>query len=272
MKKLKKFFLVAVLFFYPNFLHAAFEYKEISAKSTSLAGIKTVSSGEALAVFYNPAGIETKKNYEINTFYTKFYEIDELGLSAIAFVLPFYIGKIGFGYNSFGETNFYKEETYALAYNVELYKNVFLALAYKNLVLDLGAMGFTTRLDALDFGARFVCDEKSELGFSYSNFNSPKIGKFVKEPIAREINVGYSYLITKSVKFMFECSKQEGYEVAYKTGVEATYLERLSMRCGYRTDSEILAVGFGINNFLEYAYNYHFDLGNQHFFCVKFGF
>ena len=120
--------LLLITFFFAQALYPAFDYKNLSAASAGLAGIKTLSDDEAIAVLYNPVLIGDSKNKEFDFFYTKFYDIDELPINAAAFSLPFLRGHLGFAYSGFGKSDFYQEQTIAAAYKFNISKNVSLGL------------------------------------------------------------------------------------------------------------------------------------------------
>ena len=270
-KKIMTFGLI--ICFLPAFLYSAFEYKNFSASSAGLAGMKTLVDDEAIAVLYNPVLIGSIKTTEFDFFYTKFYDVDELLVNVAAFSLPFLRGHIGFGYSSFGKSDFYQERIIAAGYKFDISKHVSLGLNYKNLNLSLGEMNQQTNLYAMDFGGRINCGEKANFGFLMSNVNRPTIGRDYKEEIYRDICVGYSYCPIENIKLLMEYVKQVGYESDYRYGVEMNFLKTFLLRIGNQNNVDLWTIGFGIKTSvcqLDYAYNYHFDLGSQHFFTTKF--
>jgi hypothetical protein len=273
--KKKKIFIFFMIIFYLSavFLYPAFDYKNISANSAGLGGIKTVVEDEAMAVLYNPALIGDTKKPEANFFYTKFYELDELAVNSASLSFPFSKGYLGFGYSSFGTNDFYKEETVAIAYKLNFLNYASLGVNYKILNLSLGEMNTSTNFYALDFAGKINCTKKTNFGFLLSNVNRPQIGKYYKEEIYRDFCVGYSCYATENVKLLLEYIKQVGYESDYRYAVETNILKKIFFRLGAQNNTNLFTFGFGIKNsilMIDYAYNYHFDLESQHLFTLKF--
>lgn len=259
------FFIIFNIFFIKN-LFSAFEYKNISANSAGLAGIKTIIDEEALSVFYNPSLIPNKKS--INTFYTKILNIDEFKFSAVAINFDFLYGKFALGYSSFGERDFYIEQSLNMGYKFFI-KSVNFGITLKSLLLDLGEMEQKTDIFAIDFGAKINYSEKLTMGMLFSNLNRPKIGKCEKEEIYSDFNFGLRYNILKNIDLLYELIKENNYKIDFKLGSQIEIFEKYILRFGTQKNIETFNFGFGIKNFVDYAYTYHFNLGSQHLFTLK---
>jgi hypothetical protein len=268
---LRKIIFNAIIFiiFISN-LFSAFENKPISATSAALAGMKTTIDDEALAVFYNPTLVP--KTYSINTFYTNFLGISELDFGALAISLPFFRGSFGIGYSNFGDIDFYNEKMINFSYGFSITDYLKLGFSYKNFYLDLGEMGQKTNIYAIDFGAKIDCSDKIDIGILFSNLNRPKIGKYHREEIYHDYNFGVKYSILSNLNIYYEIFKENKYEIDHKFGSQIKIFEKFLIRFGLQKNIDTFNLGFSIKNFLDYAYTYHFDLGSQHFFNLKFYF
>ena len=176
------------------------------------------------------------------------------------------------GYNSFGQADFYKEEILAVASSVNFGKQCKVGISFKSMLLDLGEMKTSTRIYGVDVGCTINAGAKSFFGVMLSNVNRPKIGQKNPEEIYRDFSVGYSVEPIKNLRFMAEGFKIVGFESESRFAVEAIFFESFVLRSGFVPKTEVFSVGFGLNNFIDYAYIQHFDLGGEHFVSLKFAF
>ncbi|MCP4481295.1 MAG: hypothetical protein GY817_00495 [bacterium] len=261
--------LVMIVFFvccFPQFLFPAFEYKVLSAQSAGVCGIKTVIKEEAAAVFYNPALIPQKT--EISMFHATLYNMNELANSSLAFSTKFFT----FGYNIFGENDFYKEETVVFATNFRLTPYCKLGISYKSMFLDLGEMDTHTRVEGIDLGLKVLSTAKSCFGIMLSNINRPKIGKTKPEEIYRDFSLGYRQEVISNLWLMLEGNKVVGFKAEPRFAVEAQFFDIYTLRTGLAPDTEVFSIGFGLSDFLDYAYSYHHDLDATHYLNLKINF
>ncbi len=250
----------------------------VGAKNTSMAGAGITNEGDAVSMFWNPAGIVSLKNSGLFVGYTQWFA--DISQSSVAAVLPVAgIGHFGIsassvnygdiestsipgddnkiGYTDVGIINpsaSFIGLTYGLALTDRFQFGITAKYAYENLVVEKkGALAF-------DFGTIYkakVHDIKiavvmqhfvfSELKYIKEDFTLPltfRVG-FSAEALSL---AGYQSDISK-LKIAIEAVKPIDFSERIHLGAEYLYDGFLALRGGYRFnyDTEGLTLGFGIN-------------------------
>jgi hypothetical protein len=265
------------IFFLFSYAYSAFEYKEISAKSASLGGIQTVLLEEPLCVFYNPANLISANKNSLQTSYTRLFNIKELAHNSCSVVLPIYKNnKFSIGYESFGKSEIYKEETFVLGYGFRVMQCLSMGLNIKNMKLKIPSENNEfgeTNICGIDMGFYTQCSQYLNMGLCVRNINRPRIGKSSPEEIYRDFTLGYSYTKLKDIKLYFESFKVVGYKLGLRYGAEYKLCDYFLLRTGLQNNPNYYAAGFGIKFLkiiLDYSYRYHTQLGDEHLVSVGF--
>ncbi|MFC1485270.1 type IX secretion system membrane protein PorP/SprF [bacterium] len=272
---IKLYFLIIIFMLISAiFTYSAFEFKTVSPESAAFSGIRSILSTKSSSLFYNPALLGEVRQIELEFFYTKLFGLDKLKLNTASFCAPFLKGGFGIGYSCFGESDFYKEEiiNFGIGYNV--FDDVFLGVSIKDMALYLGEIDSKRGIVGVDLGVRFKY-RKSCFGFSTSNINRPKIGKSIKEELARDFNFGWRLEAYKNIDVLLECFKMLGFSPGYRLGIENRLFNTIFLRAGIQSRPFIYSCGLGIKSkivLLSYAYTFHDNLGGQSFFCIGFAF
>jgi hypothetical protein len=264
---MKKIILVGKIIIFYSYSYSAFEFKNISPYSTSLAGMHLKDEAEAFDIFYNPAQLSNIKQTQVQTAYSELFGISVLAHQTTAVCIPIKkLGNFGIGYNSFGKEEFYKEEIFALSYSRNFSRTFLVGITLKNMRLAIPDFG-ETNVIGIDFGVSFEPVLNNEFGISLRNFNRPEIGKYVPEEIYSDITFSYKYKILKNLNFNLEGFKIPSYELGTRAGIEFKIQNILALRMGLQNNPSFYTAGFGINQHLiiiDYAFKFHNQLGEEH--------
>jgi hypothetical protein len=284
----KTVFLIIVLAISLNLL-AIFDDYEPSPRARAMGGAYYSLSNDAMAVFYNPAGISLAGN-SIATSYTQVFgnDFQELSVLGFSYELPGKMGVIGLGLQSMDvdylEENLMSEKVYNLSHSFTLLKDIhseiYVGYSMNVYSLDMDSFGSETDL-GFNLGALAILHQRTRLSFAISNLNNPAFGKEEDEELAQKMAVGIAYEPYPDVITAFELKKTyglggvEGEKTEIHTGLEFKVHELLTLRAGLRNQPVSYSAGMGIHAYgvqIDYGYSTHAVLNSTHHIGLSFKF
>ncbi len=254
---------IAVVFFVIVFQTALAENYPVGARAVGLSQA-VVALSDTWSTFHNQAGLTATDNYSFGIFYESRYRVDKLSLVAGSAILPTQLGHFGISFFQFGKENF-KESKIGLAYAKKLAQSlsagVQLDYFFKRFPENPTAKSFIT----FEVGLLYDISRKITLGMHVFN---PIVNGFSKEwtneQSAANFRLGGVYRVTKETLVLFEMEKDTRYPIRYKSAIEFSPLNRLSLRFGVSAKpfKYTLGVGYKIKSFsADIGFSYHRHLG-----------
>lgn len=225
----------------------AFSQATIGARELSMGSAMTALPESDWSIFANPAMISGSKS-GISFFGVRYFGFEELTDLAVAFVMPSKVGSLALGAHRFGD-ELYNESRLRFGYK-NSYRGFHFGLVanYNHLTIgggygSLGALG-------LDVGLAAMILEGLWLGAKASNVNQPFYGTYgdIREDLARDLSIGFSYFAADVVLISTEAVKDIRFPLSYRAGVEVKILGDFKGRAGITTEPVTFAGGFGFIN------------------------
>ena len=254
--------------------HAVFDDLELSPRARALGGAYAGLSGDASAIFYNPAGLATVEGREVRGAYFQPFDLGFHRANGLAFASSFRDwGTFAVGYSdyraewegtvlsiertfTFGHGLMLMEDissSLAFGYNVNLYN-----LDYPTPSVSGFDLGSQTTL-GIDIGFLASLRERTTAGVFAKNLNNPTMGNPVEDDLPQRVSGGIAYRPYDGVVTVVEAEKELGHDVQFHGGVEFRVVDPLSLRFGVQTKPNLFDVGVG----LEWR-NIQVDLANTH--------
>ncbi|RLC48136.1 MAG: hypothetical protein DRH57_02745 [Candidatus Cloacimonadota bacterium] len=266
----------------------SFNFMKVSygARATALAGAYTGLANDALAPFWNPAGLPQVENKELNITYLNYFEGFNGGSASYVMPLTDKIGVAAFSkFITSGEMiktiddGGYKEDGTFGAYDILLgvsfgqYRSEVLNWGINIKFITESIEEYSSQAIAADIGIMHQTTNKNlKLGITLKNLGkqlSPFIDKEEDLPITASAGFGWR----KSVHTVTaELVKPFDYNFIFKVGYERQIYPFFALRAGYKSNAsdwkvgsnwDIVAgmsIGFGI-----YWKNYQFDYATASF-------
>ena len=276
--KLIKIFLMLII---TTSLFSIFDDYEPSPKARAMGGAFYSTSDDANGVFYNPAGLSLAGN-DLKISNTKRFGDDFQILTnvAVSMKLPKF-GVLGIGLQAFDVeylgVTLQSEKTYSISHSFTLMKDIHSEIHF----------GYTANMYHLTFdtfgnqpafgvniGALAILHQRTQLGFTVTNLNNPKVGKNNNYDLPQKIAVGISYLPYQNLVTSLELKKSFAGVTEIHAGSEITIVDAFKLRFGVRSNPASYSTGFNFKLYgitIDYAFNTHI-LGNTHHFGIGYQF
>ncbi|MCD6181401.1 MAG: hypothetical protein J7K89_03360 [Candidatus Cloacimonetes bacterium] len=272
---------LVVLLSIPAF--ASFDDYEPSVRARGMAGAYYSTSDDASAVFYNPAGLNLAHNsLLVSHSYLFGNSFQELNTVAMAMNLPRTYGTIGFGLEAmnveYRNVTLTSEKTYTLAHGFTLLKDVHSSvhLGYAMNLYHLSFEGFGEQpAFGMNVGAMAILHQRTRLGFTVTNLNKPKVGEDSDLSLPQKMAMGISYIPYNGVITAMELKKTVGGETEIHAGTEVQVMDKLTLRCGARSQPASYSFGARFTMFdvlVDYGYSTHEVLDGTHHFSLGYNF
>jgi len=226
------------------------------------------------AVSHNQAGIAKEESISAGFFYENRFGIKELGLGAVAFILPVDAGVFGLNYSQFGYSK-YNESKIGLAFAKNFAENLSTGIQLNYLSTriadDFGSASTLT----FEAGAIYQITTNLYAGAHIFNPIKREIGDYANERIPSVLKFGMSYVFSEKVVVIMETEKELYQNYNLKLGIEYKITEPIHIRGGIMTQNHQNAFGFGfyLNNFrIDIAASYHNVLGYSPQFSLLYMF
>lgn len=262
----KSYLLIFYMLFIYTYLHAEFEFKNISARVSAMGGAYIALADDPAAVYYNPAGIAINYRREMLSSYTRLFNIDELIHQYIAFTTPMLpTMNLGFGVNRFG-TGKYQENIYTFGLAREFSKHHWIGISINH---------FESKIEntkdhqshGIDFGIISGLGNKGRIALLIKNLNSPN----VNEQLKSYYRLGFLFYPINKLKLVLDIEKAmtviNQNRISLHIGNELKIQDGIFFRLGYKNRPNRLSFGFGVwkgNVKIDYSFVSHTDLNATH--------
>ena len=221
------------------------ENYSLGARSAGIANA-SVCLTDIWAVHHNQAAMADLKDIEAAIFYENKFLVKELGLKAVAFVLPTKGGVFGFSLSQFGY-QLYKESKVGLAYSKK-FGDILSAGVQMDYLNTYIAEGYGSKGDfAAEAGLRAKLTKGLYIGFHAYNFNRAKLADYNNEHIPVIFRLGLQYSFSDKVFLAAETEKDIDFKPVFKTGIEYHAVKQVYFRIGIATNPLMNTFGFGMD-------------------------
>ncbi len=204
----------------PIACHSAFLDPGYGARPVAMGGAFTAVGGDSNSMLYNPAGIASVEDMELNYMYSQLFTgLDTvnlgLGYAAIAYPCGEKYGTWGVSWANLSSQDQYSEDTFALSYarsvlrgKLDIGANVkYLTHKYTLDERTVGdpvfANGSSKGAVSLDLGAQskvpFFWNRDLALGLAISDVNTPDVGLQSVDKVPMQVRVGAACDITEDI-------------------------------------------------------------------------
>jgi outer membrane protein assembly factor BamA len=125
----------------------------------------------------------------------------------------------------------------------------------------------------ISVGMHYAINENWSVGSSLENLNQPKLNHYSEE-MPQAMRIGVRYLPAEAIQAYVTVEKDRWYEPQMSFGVVYQLSQMFSFYSGYTTQTNKPSGGLSLQTnrvVFSYALQYHFDLGETHFFSIALG-
>ncbi|WP_026950191.1 PorV/PorQ family protein [Algoriphagus mannitolivorans] len=238
------------------------------ARSQGMGNLK-VNLSDSWSYFNHIGALDRMKETQIVSGYDHRYGLKELGTFSLASGIKTEVGTVGLGISRFGG---------------ELFNQHLVGAGFSN---TFGIMSFGAKIDWLQtqiegfgtgnsllisLGGKAELGPKTYFGANISNINRAKFSKNTGQRIPTFIQMGISYLPSKSVGIYTEIEKEADSPALAKMALEYLPSEWLILRTGISSNPARISFGFGAKNNrmgFDYAFGQNSNLGSSHHFSLN---
>lgn len=271
----RTFLLLMLALLLPSIFFGQIETNNAGARSAGMANA-SVTNRDVWATFNNPAAVCQQKGIGLGLYYENRFLMKETGFGAVAFQMPLSAtGNIQASMCHYGYKS-YNYNKLAVGYAQQLFSNFFMGINLD--YYHVGQADDYGDLNALTFELGVLAVPVKNFSVGLYVFNPISISTFedgsVKLPVT--MRLGLSYLFGNSLLLAVETGTSiNGYTSIFKTGIEYTFKNRLSLRAGISMlpVEYSFGVGYEIKKFaFDLAYSYHQVLGSSPKISVRYDF
>jgi hypothetical protein len=273
---------ILLLLLVTSALFGSFDDYEPSARARALGGAFYSTSDDANGIFYNPAGLSLAGN-SLAIGNAKIMGNDFHVVSTVAFSmeLPKKFGVLGIGLHAmdaeYMDVTLTSEKIYALSHSFTLLKDVH-SEVYFGYTANMYHLSFSTFGNqpafGINVGALAILHQRTQIGFSVTNVNNPKVGVDNSLDLPQKLAVGISYAPYQNLTTSIELKKGFASITEIHTGIEMDVLSVMTLRFGVRNNPTKFSTGAGFNIYdivLDYGYDTHTS-GDTHHFSLGYKF
>ncbi|MBL7856938.1 MAG: hypothetical protein JNM57_04555 [Cyclobacteriaceae bacterium] len=223
------------------------------------------------SVFNNIAGMADVKKLQAGFTYDARPYLKSFDRMAVAVVNPIKIGSLGVGASRMGD-DLYNEHVLAVGFS-----NHFglASLGIRANYIQYRAEGFgSAHAITISFGGIAQLTPAISVGAHIVNINQPKISTISDERIPTYLMAGVAIHPTEKVLILSEIEKDIDHAPKWKTALEYQAHKKLSFRTGFTINPGAAFFGFGFKAkfSLDYAFQYHPEVGGSHQATVGYTF
>lgn len=251
---------------------ASFEHRDQGCEYLSAGSSGIALRNTSFAVFNNPAKILLLENANINLFYRNYYGLKEINQISLANHFHLYSLPMGLGITTYGN-KLYRETELRTAMAFKLIQQIQIGVSFNLYYLDIKNYG-TAMSWGFDLALMKDISDYVSMAFVVSNLNEPKIGSSA-ERIPTHFTFGLAYQPLQNTALCFDIVKDDQFDFDYRFGVQYNLNSWLSFMCGFRDMVNSFSAGLKISNdnyILNYAFQYHPDLGGSNSMSVGYAF
>ncbi len=234
-------------------------------KAISLANACVAIADDPWAISYNAAGLAQIPSVQISAFYIpRQFGLSELRTSALGASIRINPGTAGISIERFG-FDLYHTTTLRVGYGGFLVSTLAMGMALNVQRISIERYG-SANAAALDIGFLGWPTPHLALGFCLKNATATTLGR-LHERLPESLAFGLAYTPTNDFLIVTELEKELEYPLVLKAGIEQTFLDFLSLRCGISNNPDKFSLGFAVRYAgMEFGYaGYsHTELGWTH--------
>lgn len=238
------------------------------ARPAALGGAFTAVTDDALAVYYNPAGLGFLDKFQVLFTHTELFSLSDLRYEGAYFSVP--INKkisIGASYSQFGP-DMYKEIETLLGASFTILPQASLGISVT--MMDLRIEDYGSAFDwAGSVGFLGRVHEVVWVGMQTRNVFSTHVGRTDEMP-EKSISFGALIIPRDFLNTFIDIEReQNAQEITYRLGQEVNLLKTMIVRFGFHNYPDRVSGGFGLEwkgMRFDYAVITHQHLGLQHQF------
>ncbi len=272
MLKVRSIYLLIICFLSCSELLASFEHKDQGSAYIAAGSCGIAAYNNAFAIFNNPANIGVSGNADINLFYRNFYGLKDINQISLASHFHIHRLPMGLGISTFGN-KLYRETELRTGVTFEIIQQIRMGVSLNLYHLAIENYGSSMSW-GFDLAMIKNISEKITMAFVASNLNEPKIGS-VAERIPTHFGFGLAYHPIADTELNFDLIKDDEFDFDYRFGIQYKTNTWLSLLCGYRDLVNSISAGLKIskdNYNLNYAFQYHLQLGGSNSMSVGYAF
>jgi hypothetical protein len=252
-------------------VYGAFEIFSQDPFTGSLSNSVVASDKHFSAFLLNPAVTASLKEMNIGLIYFKPYTIGELNAASITSNFKIKNSGAGLSISSFGNSLYQEsqltlnlsqaffEQRFCLGLNINLYN--IKVQDYPNL-----------NTYGIDLGILYIANESFRSGFSIENINQPSIKTHTEElPLIARWGIGLR--LDEKIQTYVAVEKDSWFAPNLSFGMDYQAGSFLSIQTGYKTYPSVPSIGFILKKnwiYIQYGFQYHFELGGTHLWGITF--
>lgn len=251
-------------------LYAAFDYPALSARHAGLSGSYIASTAGRDGFMLNPALSVYAGEWYASLSYAQLYNVPELRYGNGAMAFPYRAWGLGVGVDYFGGSLY--SEMRVTINGARKFLDGHFAIGVSVHAYQISARNYESRSAwGISVGVQYQPIANLHVAGAIENLNRPTIGG--AEELPQTVRLGLQYQPVTALRAHVAVQKDSWFPPELALGVEYHLSEALSFQSGYSTRADVpsggllLAVG---RVEIGYALQYHFDLGETHFFSVAF--
>jgi hypothetical protein len=269
MKRLAYIFIIVCLGSKAAF--SAFDYPAYSARSAALSGSYIASTLSPDGFVLNPALLGNTSGFFAALNYSQLFNLKELRYTNGIIAYPFKSFGFGGAIEDFGNS-MYRETRVSFSVSKRFHNNTLslgLSLHYYQISVENYGNSATF---GLNLGIRYQLLHNLHLAGTIENFNQPKLNGF-GEQIPQRIQLGFQYQPVEQIAGHVKIQKDSWFSPEVFLGIEYKMFRGLELYTGFSTMATIPSFGVQFDILkveINYAMQYHFDLGSTHFVGIAF--
>jgi len=250
---------------------AQFEQHVLGARPASFGGSGILLPNDPWAALVNPAMYASINNLSASAAYIPGrFSLSELQSSAATLIFPAAIGVAGAAIHRFG-FDLYAETTVSVSAARSIGDRLAVGgtINWYHLSIERYGSASTAGITA---GVRASITEKLSTGFVISNINRPAIGQN-NNKLPQVIRSGVLYKPHPMINIAAEVEKDIQFDPEFRFGAEYFLTEYFILRAGMNDKPARATGGFSLahrNIQVDYALQWHLELGQTHFVTVTF--
>jgi hypothetical protein len=250
---------------------AAFELSPVGPRGTALGAAGCALSGEAVALFRNPA-LLAEGATGAGFLWSQQYGLPELTREAVGTAFRVHDQPLGVRAGSLGN-DLYRESEFGLVAARAIRPELSAGLEISSKWLDIRGCP-VSQVWTLTAGVVGRPVPNVALGAVWTNLNSPRLPGY-RDRLPESLIVGIAAEITRNSVIVADIVQEKSFPAEYRFGAEAGLLSGFRLRIGARAEPVRPSAGFQVDIGrweFSYAGDLHPDLGASHELGLEFHF
>jgi hypothetical protein len=261
---------VVLIFIFAVKLHAAFDSANANVFLGNASSSFLATRHFFAAFMINPAVSAAVSHSNIGIYYHRPHNLAKLHKAGILANFHFRGFGAGMAISSFGN-DLYQENQLIVNLSKGFVSNkFFLGLNFRWNSLYVRSYD-SDDVMGVDFGLQYLVSHSMMVGFSLLNFNRPQLHGSRKE-IPLITSWGLAWEIDEYFTSYLSVQKDSWFPVSLRFGLIFKPNSFLLLRTGFTSYPSVPSIGFQLTGgwvSINYAFQYHFDLGSTHFWGLS---